>query len=463
MNEYVDAFERRMYKLNNPSGEVGVNLISSDPGAPKGVAGQAWIKLPDESFTLIPSMPMNPPKGVAGATWAKETVDKFKLIPSGKPGESFATTPSGGLTPVSTPELPPKPEGVAGADWVYNPQANKWELVPSKGVNKKFVPAPGGGLTTGPSTPPPPVATPAGPTLARNVFVQTLGQFFPGVDANAGWLGDLYDVVSGYYKSGTTLEQSFNLALRDAKTNPKLATFANRFKAIADLEALKAQGKPIIVPTIAEYVTSETSVADLMREANLGDIATPETIGSILGKGNSVSTIASKINQVFNRIDRAPQVIKDTLSRYFPTVDRNTLARTLLLGEKGVQQLQDELAGLEVLAAGEKQGIGATAARPGGLTQQRAQEYARAGISFAEAMPKFAEVAQATPVEEKLAGISKKKSIGQAGVEQALVLGSAEELRKLEEAAAEEQARFRAKSGRLEPGLASQRRANRAF
>lgn len=462
MAEYVDAFARRMNKLNNivvTNGEVGVQQIASDPGAPKGVAGQAWIRQPDDTFALMPSMMVNPPKGVAGADWARETPSTFRPIPSGRPGESFVTTPSGGLT---IENIPPKPEGVAGADWVYNQNAKKWELVPANKPSQSFVTTPAGGLTlpaqpaqTTPSLPPAPV----GPTLAKNVFVQTLSSFFPAADANASWFNDLYDVVSGYYKSGTTLEQAYNLALRDAKTNPKLATFANRFKGIADLEALKAAGKPIIVPTIAEYVKTEASMADLLREANLGDVATTENLASIIGKGNSYTTVANKINQVFNRIDTAPQVIKDTFSRYFPTVDRNTLARTLLLGDKGVEQLRDELAGLEVLAAGEKQGIAATPTRPGGLTQARAQEYARAGVSFTEALPRFAEVLQATPVEEKLAGISKKKSIGQAGVEQARVLGSAAELKQLEELAAEEQARFRAKSGRLE----SQRRANRAF
>lgn len=426
MAEYVDAFLRRINKLNNQvqaTAKAQQQTMAAEADAIAQISGAERTATRTDRYGNTVNVIVDGPmagtiKGTEGILY-EPPVNEF--VPPTPTETTFRT-----------------PQGVAGQNVSVTPS---------------------GAITMAPSLPP----APTGPTLARDVFIQTLGQFFPGVDANASWLGDLYDVVSGYYKSGTTLDQSFNLALRDAKTNPKLATFANRFKGIADLEALKAQGKPITIPTIAEYVRSEASVADLLRQSNLGDIATPETIGSILGKGNSVSTIASKINQVFNRIDRAPQVIKDTLSRYFPTVDRNTLARTLLLGEKGVQQLQDELAGLEVLAAGEKQGIGATTARPGGLTQQRAQEYARAGISFAEAMPKFAEVARATPVEEKLAGISKKKSIGQAGVEQALVLGSAEELRKLEEAAVEERARFGAKPGRLEPGLASQRRANRAF
>jgi hypothetical protein len=281
----------------------------------------------------------------------------------------------------------------------------------------------------------------------------------------AGWMDSLYDVVSGFYKTGVPIAESLNLSLREARTNPKLKPFADRFKGIFAIEDLKAAGRPVIVPTIAEYVRSEAQVADLLNQANLSDMANTEGISQILGKGLSVSQVGDRINRVFSRIDLAPQSIKDTLGRYFPTVDRATLARTLLLGERGTQQLVDELAGLEVLAAAEQQGIGALGARgvTGGVTRERAQEFARAGVTYGSALPAFARVRQAAPVEQKLAGISRTPSIGQAGVEQALVLGRASETERLQQLAEEEAARFQARSGMAQPGLASQRRANRAF
>lgn len=320
--------------------------------------------------------------------------------------------------------------------------------------------SPTGQITLTPTTP---VET--GPTLARNEFIRLLGQFFPQSDMAAGWMDSLYDVISGYYKTGVPIAESLNLSLREARTNPKLKPFADRFKGIFAIEDLKAAGKPVIVPTIAEYVRSESQVADLLTQANLADMANTDGIAQILGKGLSVSQVGDRINRVFSRIDLAPQSIKDTLGRYFPTVDRNTLARTLLLGERGTQQLVDELAGLEVLAAAEQQGIGAMGATPraGGVTRERAQEFARAGVTYGTALPAFARVRQAAPVEEKLAGISRTQSIGQAGVEQALVLGRASETERLQQLAEEEAARFQGRSGMAQQGLASQRRANRAF
>lgn len=343
------------------------------------------------------------------------------------------------VAPAPTVTTPRAPQGIAGMDVSVNPQ---------------------GVISMTPSTP---VET--GPTLARDVFIRTLSQFFPDADKGASWINELYPVVSGYYKSGVPIDQAINLSLNEARNNPKLSTFADRFKGIYAIQDLKAAGKPVIVPTIAEYVRSEAQVADLFTQAGLSDLANPQGIADVLGKGKAVSQIGNEINQVFRRIDLAPQAIKDTLSRFYPTVDRSRLARTILLGDRGLQELTDELAGLEVLSAAEQQGIAATGARgiAGGVTQERAQQFARSGITYGTALPKFAEVRQTAPVEQKLAGISRRQSIGQAGVEEALLLGGAQEEQQIEELSAEERARFQARSGRLEPGLASQRRANRAF
>lgn len=343
---------------------------------------------------------------------------------------------------------------------VFTPPTDVTPKIPQGIVGQTTVVSPTGDINFVPTKP---VET--GPTLARDVFIRTLSQFFPGADQGASWMEELYPIVSGYYKSGVPIDQAINLSLLDARNNPKLSTFADRFKGIYAIQDLKAAGKPVIVPTIAQYVASEAQVADLFNQAGLTDLANTQGIADVLGKGKAVSQIANEISQVFRRIDLAPQAIKDTLSRYFPTVDRTKLARTILLGDKGLQQLTDELAGLEVLSAAEQQGIAATGAGAiaGGVTEERARQFARSGITYGTAMPGFAQVRRETPVEQKLAGISRRQSIGQVGVEEALLLGGAQEMEQIEELSAEERARFQARSGMMQPGLASQRRANRAF
>jgi hypothetical protein len=197
-------------------------------------------------------------------------------------------------------------------------------------------------------------------------------------------------------------------------------------------------------------------------EANLGSIATDEFTTELISKGNSVTTIADKIAKVYQRIDMAPKAIKDTLGRYFPTVDRTTLARTLLTGKKVSTNLLMNLKQYEVLAAAEGQGLGAIN-RIGGVDLGRAQEYARSGQTFTSLTPQFSKIARALPTTTKLSQISKVEDIGQVGLEKAVISQSAKELEQLEELGEQEIARYSGKAGRAELGLPSQRRANRAF
>lgn len=299
-------------------------------------------------------------------------------------------------------------------------------------------------------------------TLGRDQFKNSLALFFGAAEAAKPWVDALYDVVSKFYRTGSDVNESFNLALQDARNNPALKPFTDRFKGIYALQDLKLTGKPVLVPTIAEYVVSQAKMADVLTQANLGSIATDEFTTELISKGNSVTTIAEKIAKVYQRIDMAPKAIKDTLGRYFPTVDRPTLAKTLLLGQKGVDQLVDELQQLEVLAAAEGQGLGAIN-RIGGVDLARAQEYARSGQTFASLTPQFSKIARALPTTTKLSQISKLEDIGQIGLEKAVISQSAKELEQLELLGEQEMARYSAKAGRAELGLASQRRANRAF
>ena len=299
-------------------------------------------------------------------------------------------------------------------------------------------------------------------TLGKDQFKNSLALFFGAAEAAKPWVDALYDVVSKFYRTGSDVDQSFNLALQDARNNPALKPFTDRFKGIYALQDLKLTGKPVLVPTIAEYVVSQAKMADVLTQANLGSLATDEFTTELISKGNSVTTIAEKIAKVYQRIDMAPKAIKDTLGRYFPTVDRTTLAKTLLTGQKGVDQLVDELEQYEVLAAAEGQGLGAIN-RIGGVDLGRAQEYARSGQTYASLTPQFSKIARALPTTTKLSQISKLEDIGQVGLEKALISQSAKELEKLQELSEEEEARFAGKAGRAELGLASQRRANRAF
>jgi hypothetical protein len=321
----------------------------------------------------------------------------------------------------------------------------------------------GGDLGTGLVTPTP-TPTNTGPTLASDVFKQTLAVFFGAAEMAKPWANELYKVVSKFYKTGATAEESFNMALLESENNPAMVDFTKRFKGIFALQKMKQAGKAVTVPTIAEYFATESKMGDILKASNLGELANEEFLGDVLSKGINATQFGDRIVDIFDRIDTAPDAIKKTIGRFFPTLDRVQLAKALALGDKGAKQLQQELAGYEVLSAAEQQGLGVSPTLPGGITNERAQQIAKGGGTFASTLGQFGQIASARETEQKLAEISGMKSLGVSGLTSAVIDKSAAELKKLEDLTRQEESRFMGKAGTAgSRALASQSRANRVI
>ena len=284
--------------------------------------------------------------------------------------------------------------------------------------------------------------------LAIDVFRKTIGLFMGEAEMSKAWVDTLYKSVSKYYKGGATPDESINFALQDVRNNKDMVDFTNRFKGIYALQDLKIKGQAVTVPTIAEYFASETKMGEILKSSGLGELATEDFLGGVLGKGVSVTEFNNRITNIFNKIDFAPEQVKSTIQRYFPYVDRISLAKALATGEKGAAQLAQDVAGYEVLAAAESQGLGGTQINQG-LDLKTATDYARSGLDYQTALGKFSQIAQALPVERKLAEISNRQSIGQVGLERATINKSASDLMALQELTKEEEGRFLGRSGRF--------------
>jgi hypothetical protein len=297
---------------------------------------------------------------------------------------------------------------------------------------------------------------------AFDVFKNTLGVFFGPSEMGKPWVNELYKTVSGFTKSGSTPEEAFNMALLQAEKNPLMTEFTNRFKGIFSLQKLKQEGKAVTVPTVAEYFRTQDTMGNLLKSSNLSSLANEDYLGDVIGKGVSATEFSNRLVSVFDRIDNASDINKKTISRFFPTLDRTQLAKALLTGEKGAKQLQQELAGYEVLSAAEQQGLGVSPTLLSGITNERAQQIARGGGTFESTLPQFGQIARARETEQKLAEISGVKSIGVSGLTDAVIGRSAKELKALEDLTMQEEARFAGKAGTAgSRALASQSRANR--
>jgi hypothetical protein len=289
------------------------------------------------------------------------------------------------------------------------------------------------------------------------VFKNTLSLYFNAAEMNKPWVSQLYKTITGYTKTGSSGEEAFNMAVLESENKPDMAEFVKRFKGIYALQKMKQEGKAVTVPTVAEYFATEAKMGDILKQSSLGDLANEDFLGDVLSKGVSATEFGNRIVGIFDRIDTAPTNIKNTISRYFPSVDRISLAKAIALGDKGAKELQTKIAGYEVLAAAEKQGVG-SGQLIDGTTEQNAYQYALGGETYDTALTKFGTVAEATPVVNKLTQIYNQPTIGQAGVESAVFGQSAAAIKAMTDLGQREQASFSGRSGVSQVSLASQRR-----
>ena len=195
-------------------------------------------------------------------------------------------------------------------------------------------------------------------TLASDTFRNTLALLFGPLEASQPWVSEMFGLVSGFYKTGSTIEEALNLGLYDAKTKGMAPAFTKRFDAVFKLQDRLNKGEAVQVPTIAEYVKSEQKLGDVFRAVGLGELATQEMAGKILGDANrSVSEATALISDVFSAIDNAPDVLKNDLKTYFPGADRTSIAKAILLGKEGALELTKKVKGIEQLSAAKSQGV----------------------------------------------------------------------------------------------------------
>lgn len=195
-------------------------------------------------------------------------------------------------------------------------------------------------------------------TLAKDTFKNTLALFFGTQEMSKGWADALYGYVSGFYNTGSTIDEALNLSLQEARTNPVLKPFTDRFKGVYALQDRLAKGEAIEVPTIAEFFKSESAMGDVLRQAGMGELATQEFLGNVLGMGKSVLEVTNLINDTFYSIDNAPAALKKDIEDIMGLgVSRTDIAKALLTGKEGAAELNKKISGVRVLSAAKSQGI----------------------------------------------------------------------------------------------------------
>ena len=283
-------------------------------------------------------------------------------------------------------------------------------------------------------------------TLAKDTFANTLALAFGTQEATQPWVGEIYNLASGFYNTGSTISESLNLSLYEAKAKGLAPQFTKRFKGVFDLQEKLQKGEAVTVPTIAEFIKTEAAIGDTLREAGLGDIATQDFIGNVIGAGNSILDVGNLISSTFTTIDNAPAALRKTLDTYFPSVDRVSLAKALLTGTEGAAALDKKIKGISVLSAAGSQGISTDLAT--------ASDIAARGVDYGQALTGFGQVKELerTNVLAQMQGdtFTQKEAIGLTFEQSQAAKDKAEKIK------AAEIAKFQNSSGLAQSALRGQ-------
>ena len=289
-------------------------------------------------------------------------------------------------------------------------------------------------------TPAPPAPlTPPERTLASDTFRATLGLLFGATEAAKPYVTQLYGLVSNFYKTGSSVEEALNLALYQAENEKAIPEFTKRFAGLFSIRDMKQKGMAVTVPTIAEFFAAEAKMGEILTNAGLGDLATEDFLGGVIGQNKSVLEVGNLISNVFTSIDYAPTELKTTLQTFFPGVDRTAIAKAILTGKEGAQELSQKVKGISVLSAAQQQGVA--------MDLPTATNIAKQGYDYQQALTGFGQVKRLERIDTIAQFGGGNFTATQA---QNAVFGkSIKEQMTIEELSKQEAARFQGSSGRF--------------
>jgi len=282
-------------------------------------------------------------------------------------------------------------------------------------------------------------------TLAKDTFKNTLSLLLGREEASKPYVEELYRLASGFYKSGSTIDEAFNLALREARENKSIPEFTNRFRAIFALEDMNRSGIPVKVPTIAEFVKSQQQLAEIFRTSNLPELATEDFLNDIFSTGKSVLESTNIINNVFKAIDNAPDDWKALVAERMPFADRSTLAKALLTGNKGAEELEKRVQTLGVEAQARKQGLN--------IGETLAEDIYKQGFSYGTSASRFGQAASLKERGQFLRGIEGGPELTEGGLVKTIFDQNYDELQQLQQMSEREQMRFASRTGLMRSSL----------
>jgi len=193
-------------------------------------------------------------------------------------------------------------------------------------------------------------------------------------------LESLASEVWEWHKAGRSFEQ----ILLDLRETPQYQT---RFPA---MKALGAKGRAI---SEEQYIAYEQSVAELFHGAALpgGFYDGPEDFAQFLMNDISINELADRINQGYLLVASAPIEVRDAFTNFFGVNGDGALAAYFLDKDRAAPLLMQQAASAAFAGAGAVTGTF-------GISQDLAMRAAQVGVTTAQALSGFQELADVRPL-----------------------------------------------------------------
>lgn len=176
---------------------------------------------------------------------------------------------------------------------------------------------------------------------AYEVFRQQFSPFFDNIDSEAPWLMSLYNASQKYYNQGMTDADIPDVLLTDENA-PQ--AYKDRFAGIFKLKQRKAAGYNVAyIPTVADYSTMTKSIKKQFQKYGLNELGNDANIADIIGNDVDAVEVEDRLSKAFYAIDNADEYLKSELKQNFPTIGRTDLAKALLTGEQGADELKKKI------------------------------------------------------------------------------------------------------------------------
>lgn len=238
---------------------------------------------------------------------------------------------------------------------------------------------------------------------ARAMLSALLRQFFFAEDAdfiNQALAAAEPDIVLGL--------QPETILLRMENYDDPNSLFSRRFTGNVKL---RKEGIEPLSP--AEYLQQESRYREVLSTRGLGELASRSTFGDLIGNQVSPFELEDRVTKVFDVYDSADAGLKTELQstlKLDPLTTRTSVAKALLLGDKGATELQRQVRTAEV----------GVEARARGLQTTSAEELARMGVTREQARAGFEQIALTQPRLTQLSEMYTGATPDAAGLQQEL-------------------------------------------